>query len=449
MLTDLRGVTIADRCLVAQPLGNAPIPSPGNQIQQNAEFPLPLVGRQTDYCASAKAREIDNWLNADNDHHYPSLRIRVPMPIHSGEPLVSVSQFPISPHPSLEECLTDIFLLQAFGQPRVQSMVQLDPADVIPNPQEQIDWNALTQSEADGIPSPLCNQAVLGVRAVPMDEGDSLAVTSAQQEEGKEEDEEEKKGKEGKGEEDKDEEVEEGGGGGGVEEREATSEILRTDEELLTLPFKELTLTEFERVERIFLGQAAAAEATAAKAAEEAEATAEVERKSNKEMELELLKIPFSKLSLTQFEEVERLFLNGGVPAELIPAIPTRRVPVQGHKQAEVTKAKEALLDFPFDKMPVPEFEEVESSFSDVEMPVMPILQNKEQTERYVIHGFGRFLCWREENKIEGDDCRHNRIAVSTEEEPHRKRTLFSRRSGAERASKQLRQQADRHVIRH
>lgn len=102
-------LVIGDRCLVAQPLGSAPIPPPGNQIQQNAEFPLTLMGRQTDYCASAKARAISNWLNADNGHHCTSLRPCAPMPIHSGEPPVSVFQIPISPHPSLEECLTDFF----------------------------------------------------------------------------------------------------------------------------------------------------------------------------------------------------------------------------------------------------------------------------------------------------------------------------------------------------
>ena len=83
-------LVIADRCLVAQPLGSASIPPSGNEIQQNAEFLLPAVGRQTDYCASAKARAIDNWLNADNDHHYPSLCPCAPIPIHSGEPPVSV-----------------------------------------------------------------------------------------------------------------------------------------------------------------------------------------------------------------------------------------------------------------------------------------------------------------------------------------------------------------------
>ena len=265
-------------------------------------------------------------------------------------------------------------------------MAQLDPEDVIPTPQEQIDWNALTQPETDEfdqmlrdmalVPSPLWGQAVPGVRAVPADEGCSQTITSAQQEEGKGKDEEER-GEEEKGEEKDEEDEEDEEEKEEKEEREKTSEIPRTDGELLALPFKELTLTEFERVERIFFEQAAAAAA-----AEAAEAAAEVERKSNKE-ELKLLKIPFSMLSLTQFEDVERLFLNGGVPAELIPAIPNRRAPVEEPKQAEVTKAKKTLLDF----------EEVESSFSDVEMFVMPILQNQEQTEGYVIHWLGRFFC--------------------------------------------------------
>ena len=272
-------------------------------------------------------------------------------------------------------------------------MVQLDLEDVILTPQEQIDWNALTQSETDEfdqmlrdmalIPSPLWDQAMPGVCAVPADEGCSQTITSAQQEGGKEKDEEERGEEEkGKGEEDEQDEGDKAEEREGKEEREEASEIPKTNEELLALPFKELTLTEFERVERIFFEQAAvAAVAEAAKAAEEAEAAAEVERKSNKEKELKLLNTPFSMLSLTQFEDVERLFLNGGVPAELIPAIPTRRAPVEEPKQAEVNKAKETLLDF----------EEVESSFSDVEMFVMPIIQNKEQTERYASIGSGVF----------------------------------------------------------
>ena len=304
-------------------------------------------------------------------------------------------------------------------------MVQLDPEDVIPTPQEQINWNALTQSETDEfdqmlrdmtlIPSPLWDQDLPAVRAVPADEGDLQNVTSAQKDNGKGKDGEgkgeEEKGEKGKGEEDqeekeekeyeekkKKEKEEEEKGDGGKE----TPETPRTDAELLALPFEELTLTEFERVERIFLGQSAAADAVAskapaaaeaAKATKEAETAAEAKRKPNKEEELELLKIPFSKLSLTQFEDVERLFLNGGVPAELIPPIPTRRAPAEEPKHAEMTKAKE-VLGLPFDGLSVSDLEEVQSSFSDVEMLVMPIL-HKEQTERYVIHWFGRFYCRR------------------------------------------------------
>ena len=66
------------------------------QIQRGGELPLPRVGRQTDYCAMAKAKEIDNWLNADNNHHCPSLISCAPMPINSDE--LSVSVFS-SPHP--------------------------------------------------------------------------------------------------------------------------------------------------------------------------------------------------------------------------------------------------------------------------------------------------------------------------------------------------------------
>ena len=282
-------------------------------------------------------------------------------------------------------------------------MVQLDPEDVIPTPQEQINWNELTQSETDEfdqmlrdmtlIPSSLWDQAALAVHAVPADEGDSQIATTAEQErneKGEEDGVEEKRGNEAKekGEEEGEERK---------EEREETPGTPRTDKELLALPFKELTLTEFERVERIFLEQAAAADvvaaeataataAEAAKAASEAEAAAEIERKSNKEKELELLKIPFSKLSLTQFEDVEKLFLNGGVPAEFIPPIPTCRAPVKKLEQAEVTNAKEVFLGLPLDRLSVSDLEEVQSSFSDVKMPVATILKIEEQSERYVIH---------------------------------------------------------------
>ena len=280
-------------------------------------------------------------------------------------------------------------------------MVQLDLEDVIPTPQEQI-----TQSETDEfdqvlrdiafIPSPLWDQ---DIPAMPADERDPQNVTSAQQEDGietgregkggeekavrgesgEDEDEEKEKEKEEKKREREEEEKE-----GGKE----TPEISRTDAALLALPFEELTLTEFERVERVFFEQAAAADEVAAgavKAAKEAEAAAEVERKLSKEKELELLKIPFPKLSLHQFEDIERLFLNGDVPAELIPPIPTRRAPVEKPKQAEVTKAKGILLRLPFDSLSVSDLEEIQSSFSDDEMFTMPILRNKEQAERYMI----------------------------------------------------------------
>lgn len=60
------------------------------QILQDAEPQLPCEGRQTDYCCEAKAREIDNWLNADKNRHYLSLSSHAAMPINSGEQWVSV-----------------------------------------------------------------------------------------------------------------------------------------------------------------------------------------------------------------------------------------------------------------------------------------------------------------------------------------------------------------------
>lgn len=78
------------------------------QILQDAELQPPCEGRQTD-CSRAKAKEIDNWLNADNNHYYLSLSSRAPIPTNSSKRSVSVSQFPFPPPPPPEECLTDIF----------------------------------------------------------------------------------------------------------------------------------------------------------------------------------------------------------------------------------------------------------------------------------------------------------------------------------------------------